>query len=213
METETFKLAAHSVRQEKGVMGVSIYSEKGDFIFENMDPGNWGNHKAKVEGIINLSHESLLDNKELYFALEEQKVFMRFFSNSVITAYCNTEVNYTSLNIVLKLAANKIEKGVTSKSEKVSHLSRFQKSRESKKSTTKTTNILLIVLKKLIGDFEGPMSNVIYKKALKKSQFQADLFTQGDVENLVDSIVEIMGHQNRTPFKARASRLIQDHFS
>jgi hypothetical protein len=210
------------IGRESGVEKVILYGENGSPVCENSGEFNklfnFEEMQGKLKEILLLSSRSNVVSEEMLICMSGYKVVLNFLRNSTLILFCNEQVDFPTLKVTTKQLGKQISKTIQdAKSQEAK--SKLKSSKLDKLNLRARTGTLrksehpiLVMLKKMVLELEGPVGAIVYKKCLRVTGIDPLHMDASQASAFVNSLSEVVTPENYEQFSKRADLLVSDYF-
>lgn len=222
MEMNSLNETVEIIGRESGVEKVILYGENGSPVCENSGEFskiyNFEEMQGKLKDILLLTSRSNVFSEEMLICMNGYKVILNFLKHSTLILFCNEQADFPTLKVTTKQLGRQISKTLQNEKSK-ENASKLKSSRLDKLnlkartiSLKKSEHPVMVMLKKMIVEFEGPVGGIVFKKCLRVSQLNAYDIDVQQASTFVHILSEAVSPNNFEVFSKRAGQVVSEYF-
>lgn len=222
MKMDILNEAVETLGRESGVAKVLLYDFEGQHVCEDASSSseisNFEEIQGRLKQLLLLTSASGEIGDEMLMTMGDYKILLNFLKNSTLILFCTDGANFPSLNEATKDVGMKIYKTIRESTKEIEQ----EKSSSTKLdklnlkarsgSLKKTEHPLIVILKKMVVEMEGPVGSIIFKKSLRLSGINPDFLDVNSATGFVHTLKSALSPQNQQSFQKRASLVTMEYF-
>lgn len=219
MQIDTLNQTIESISRESGVEKVILYNMSGSAICENTKQNtaifNFEEIQEKAKAIIELTQKNKVKSEDMLISMEPYNVLINFLKNSTLILFCNDTADFPTLNASTKIASKKIYKSLEHQSKSPQTKQQNYQSLTIKAKTNsfkKSEHPIIVILKKMVCESEGPIGSIIFKRSLRLTGIDPTYVDAQAAETLVDDLAHSLSRSKSENFSHNAQKVILDYF-
>ena len=222
MKMDILNDAVETIAGEYGVEKVLLYDFDGRQVCEDSTSSGELSNFEEIQGRLNkillLSSDSGVVGDEMIMTIDNYKILLKFLQNSTLILFCNDEVNFPTLSVTTKDIGRKIYKTIREsvkevEQEKSSSTKLDKLNLKAKSGSLKNTeHPLIVILKKMVVEVEGPVGSIIFKKSLRLSGVNPEFLDVNTATGFIHILESALSSHNQEVFQKRAGMVVRDYF-
>jgi hypothetical protein len=217
LERNSLHLILNSLSKESGIDGIAVYNSSAELLGSSFVNDKVNSLAKEIRETIELTYKSTFECSELFMSSGDNKLMLNFFNDICIVIYSNAQLDYGAFSLVLSLASKKIEKICSNTSSSNYGNSRLltttSKNISRRRTVKEQDKMLSVMLKKILCDLEGPIGSIIYKKAIRSSNFNVAKQSKDELNKLIYEIMNFISTNNKNDFEFKAQKIIKECFN